>query len=69
MTLHLVLLMYLQNISHKLMIKAIDGKELPADTVFSKALQYIKTTILDYLNEQIKHPNHSILWIVTVPAI
>ena len=51
------------------MIKAVDGKELPAVTVFSKALQYIKKTILDYLNEQIKNPARSIMWIVTVPAI
>jgi len=51
------------------MIKDVDGKELPADIVFSKALQYIKKTFLDYLNEKIQHPNQSILWIVTVPAI
>ena len=51
------------------MIKAVDGKELPADIVFSKALEYIKKTFLDYLNKQIQHTNRSILWIVTVPAI
>ena len=51
------------------MIKAVDGKELPATTVFSKALQYIKTTVLDYLNKQVSNPNRRILWIVTVPAI
>ena len=51
------------------MIKAVDGKALSAITVFSKALQYIKTTVLDYLDKQIKNPKRSILWIVTVPAI
>ena len=51
------------------MIKAVDGKELPVVTVFSKALQHMKTTILDYLNKQIGDPARSICWIVTVPAI
>ena len=51
------------------MIKAVDGKQLPAITVFSKALQYIKTTVLDYLNKQVSNPDRCILWIVTVPAI
>ena len=51
------------------MVKAVDGKELPAVTVFSKALQYIKKITLKYLNEQVPHPKRSILWIVTVPAI
>ena len=51
------------------MIKAVDGKELPVVTVFSKALQHMKTTVLDYLNKQVENPARSILWIVTVPAI
>ena len=59
----------LQNVSHDLMIKAVDGKALLAVVVFSKALEYIKTIVLDYINEQIQHPRRSILWIVTVPAI
>ena len=59
----------LQNVSHDLLVKAVDGKALSAVIVFSKALEYIKTIFLDYLNEQVKHPNRSILWIVTVPAI
>ena len=59
----------LQNLSHDLMIKAVDGKALSAIIVFSKALEYIKTTVLNYLNEQIEYPNRSILWILTVPAI
>ena len=58
-----------QNVSHQLMIKAVDGKELPVVTVFSKALQHMKTTVLDYLNTQIENPARSICWIVTVPAI
>ena len=57
------------NLSHKLMVKAVDGKELPAVTVFSKALQYIKEITLKYLNEQVSQPGRSILWIITVPAI
>ena len=51
------------------MVKAVDGKELPAVTVFSKALQYIKKITLKYLNEQVEYPNRCILWILTVPAI
>ena len=51
------------------MVKAVDGRELPAVTVFSKALQYIKEITLKYLNEQVPHPSRSILWILTVPAI
>ena len=47
------------------MIKAVDGKELPAVTVFSQALLYMKK----YLNEQIEFAGRSILWIITVPAI
>ena len=51
------------------MVKAVDGRELPAVTVFSKALGYIKEITLKYLNEQVEYPNRSILWILTVPAI
>ena len=47
----------------------MDGKELPAVTVFSKALEHIKKITLKYLNEQVEYPNRSILWILTVPAI
>jgi len=51
------------------MIKAVDGKELPAITVFSKALDYIRTIMLKYLDEQVTYISRSILWILTVPAI
>ena len=51
------------------MVKAVDGKELPAVTVFSKALQYIKDITLQYMNKQVPIPRRSILWIITVPAI
>ena len=57
------------NTSQNLVVKAVDGRKLPAVTVFSAALNYIKKITLKYLNEQIEHPNRSILWILTVPAI
>ena len=50
------------------MVKAVDGKELPAVIVFSKALQYMKEITLKYLDEQLVRPT-AILWIITVPAI
>ena len=52
-----------------LKVTAVDGKKLPAITVFSKALEHIKGITLKYLNEQVQHPKRSILWILTVPAI
>ena len=58
-----------QNVTHELMIKAVDGKELSAVIVFSEALKYMKTTVLSYLNQQVINPTRSIVWIVTVPAI
>ena len=61
--------MWFQDISHDLMITAVDGKQLPAITVFSKALQYMRKIVLEELDKQIAHPSRSILWILTVPAI
>ena len=52
-----------------MMIQAVDGKELPATTVFSKALSYMKEIVLNELDIQIAYPNRAILWILTVPAI
>ena len=52
-----------------MMIKAVDGKELPAIKVFSKALDYMRGIILKYLDEQVTYVTRSILWILTVPAI
>ena len=51
------------------MITALNGKKLPAITVFSKALQYMRKIVLEDLDKQIKIPNRIILWILTVPAI
>jgi len=52
-----------------MVIQAVDGKELPATMVFSKTLRYIKDLVLDELDHEIGHPNRTILWILTVPAI
>ena len=51
------------------MIQAVNGRKLPAVTVFSEALGYMKKTILSELDAQVVHPNRAILWILTVPAI
>lgn len=51
------------------MITAMNGKQLSAITVFSKALQYMRKIVLEDLNKRVGHPNRSILWILTVPAI
>ena len=55
--------------TQELKVTAVDGKKLPAITVFSKALQHMKEITLDYLDKQIQHYRRSILWILTVPAI
>ena len=50
------------------MIKAANGKELPAIDVFAKALQYMKIITLAKF-EGFDNPSRKILWIITVPAI
>ena len=55
--------------TQELKVTAVDGKKLPAVTVFSKALQHMKEITLKYLDERIQYPKRSILWILTVPAI
>ena len=47
----------------------MDGKQLLAITVFTKALQYMRKIVLEQLDKQIHNPNRSILWVLTVPAI
>lgn len=59
----------MQDISYNLMIAAMNGKHLPAITVFSKALQYMRKIVLGDLNKQVDYPYRHILWILTVPAI
>ena len=59
----------LQNISKDLMITAMNGKTLPAITVFTTALQYMRRLVLEELDNQVANPFRSILWILTVPAI
>ena len=51
------------------MITAMNGKRLPAITVFTKALQYMRRIVLEQLDKQVANPSRSILWILTVPAI
>lgn len=45
------------------------GKSLPAITVFTKALQYMREIVVRDLNKRVEYPNRRILWILTVPAI
>ena len=59
----------MQDISRNLMITAMDGKQLLAITVFTKALQYMRRIVLDDLDKQIHNSKRSILWVLTVPAI
>ncbi len=51
-----------------------DGRtELPALTVFSKALEFLKNYILSFLEKLPETPRQdlvrNILWVITVPAI
>ena len=59
----------MQDISHDLMITAMNGKRLPAITVFTKVLQHMRRIVLEELDKQVANPFRSILWILTVPAI
>ena len=52
-----------------LKIEASNGKSLSAITVFSIAINYMKSKILEWANQQFNFPNRKILWIITVPAI
>lgn len=47
----------------------MDGKQLSAITVFTKALQYMRKIVLEQLDQQVNNPKRSILWVLTVPAI
>ena len=60
---------FLQDVSYNLEIPAMKGKSLPAITVFSKALQYMREIVVRDLNKEIDFPGRRILWILTVPAI
>ena len=60
---------FLQDVSYNLEIPAMKGKSLPAITVFSKALQYMREIVVRDLNKEIDFPSRRILWILTVPAI
>jgi len=51
------------------MIKAANGKELPAHEVFTKSLKEMKEVILTELDEQIGGSTRKVHWILTVPAI
>ena len=42
---------------------------MPAVTVFSLSLMYLKNTIVERLHKTYKYPNEKFLWILTVPAI
>lgn len=48
------------------MISDINGKELPAMYVFSKAIEYMHDHLLKGLKEQ---DDEEIKWVLTVPAI
>jgi len=52
------------------MIKAVDGRELPAILVFTKSLEYMKKIIIDDLCTRIDSIEHiKIKWSLTVPTI
>ena len=53
------------------MVKAANGKELPAMTVFSMTLNYFRNHALRELGDAIgsKIGPQDIRWVVTVPAI
>jgi len=62
-------LFHLKESFSNLKIKALNGKCLPAISVFSFAISYMKSKIIQWADKQFPFPNRKILWIVTVPAI
>ena len=53
------------------MLEAVNGKSMPALTIFSYALRFFKEHALQELSDQssTKILNEDVRWVITVPAI
>ncbi|NXL76090.1 HS12B protein, partial [Leptocoma aspasia] len=61
-----------RNVTAAMELKAINGKLLPALTVFSESLRYMKEHALNTIKEatfQTVYDSEEITWVITVPAI
>ncbi len=63
--------MYLQDLNNKTLLKATNGKSVPALLVFSHALKFFKEHALQELSDQssTKILNEDVRWVITVPTI
>ena len=67
-----MMLYHVNEINSETMIKALNGKEMPAVKVFSYALRFFKEHVLEELNDQsstVKITLQDVKWVITVPAI
>lgn len=64
--------LFLQAVTAGMELKASNGKVLPALTVFSESLRYLKEHALNTIKEasfQTVYDHEEITWVITVPAI
>ena len=61
----------LQDLNKDTMLEAVNGKSMPALTIFSYALRFFKEHALQELSDQssTKILNEDVRWVITVPAI
>ena len=66
-----LLCVLLQDLNKDTMLEAVNGKSMPALTIFSYALRFFKEHALQELSDQssTKILNEDVRWVITVPAI
>lgn len=64
-----VLFIILKSEDQEILIEDEHGNTMPALTVFSESLKYLKQSLLDYVNDSVIISMDDIKWVITVPAI
>jgi len=61
---------YVQGLSRRAEVEAINGKRMPAMTIFTMAIRYMKDHLMRALKKQVPNIEQSdVMFVVTVPAI
>lgn len=63
------LFIILKSEDQEILIEDEHGNTMPALTVFSESLRYLKQSLLDYVNDSVIISMDDIKWVITVPAI
>lgn len=63
------LFIILKSEDQEILIEDVHGNTMPALTVFSASLRYLKQSLLDDVNDRVIISMGDIKWVITVPAI